>query len=129
MIISFTLTGRPHSKKNSRNIFVNKKTGKIVNIPNENFDRFKTDCLWQLKEVLTDPGSVSLFPISGPCEILTDFLIKGKMNLDADNAHTSILDILQDAGIIKNDNLVQKGHYSKALGSNDWFTKVIINIL
>lgn len=128
MIISFTLSGRPHSKKNSRNIFVNKKTGKIVNIPNENFERFKTDCLWQLKDVKNEQPD-GIFPITTPCGIDTHFLVKGGMNFDADNVHTSILDILQDAGIIKNDKLVEKGSYSKALGSNDWFTEVIINIL
>lgn len=126
---SFTLSGRPCSKKNSRRIFTHGGRGKITNIPSEAYERFKVDALWQLKSIKAAFDDDFVFPILKNVRVVTDFHSKGKLQFDPDNAHTGILDILQDAGVVLNDKQVRCGVYDVHDGYPDWETLVNITIL
>lgn len=70
-----------------------------------------------------------IFPITTKVEVTTIFSSKGRIQFDPDNAHTGILDILQDSGLLENDKLVKRGIYEANDGFPDWSTEIIINIL
>lgn len=123
--VTFEILGRPCSKKNSRRIFGSGKFKK--NLPSLAYERFAQDAKFQLMEI--KPTLDIELPIPGPVEVSTSFRIKGKGSLDGDNAHTGLLDILQDAGIIKNDKNVMDGHYHKKFGYKDWRNVITITIL
>jgi len=54
------------------------------------------------------------------------FFIKGKMRQDADNAMASINDLLQEFGIIEDDNNIEGGTFGKIHDCKEWKTEVII---
>lgn len=123
---SFIISGRPCSKKNSRRVFSHYRTGKVVNVPSEAYERFKVDAKWQIQNIKVDDLGMIDFPLSNDLEVTTTFHAKGDLQFDGDNAHTGILDILQDSGIIVNDKQVRKGHYEIIPGYKEWET--VINI-
>lgn len=125
--LRFIITGWPHSKKNSRRIFSHYRTGKVVNTPSEAYERFRTDAKWQIKQLMSEWPDI--FPITTKVEVTTIFSSKGRIQFDPDNAHTGILDILQDSGLLENDKLVKRGIYEANDGFPDWSTEIIINIL
>lgn len=97
MTYTFMLSGEVPSKKNSRVVL---RGGK--NIPSKNFRE------WH------DPAIASLFcqavkqklrePLDCPLSVCIKFTHGDKKRRDCDNALSSILDTLTDAGIIKDDN-------------------------
>ena len=113
--VTITITGRPFSKKNSRNIF--HRGGKTYNLPSKAYAGFREEALWQLKRAPKFPG---------PVHIDYTFYIKGHMHQDADNAMASIDDVLEDAGVIANDDLIVKWSGRKICGSREWKTVVQI---
>lgn len=124
--VSFSLTGRPISKKNSKRIF--RRGGRMTFLPSAAYCRFENDCLDQIM-LLRAAKEIPKEPITCKVKISTTFSIKGKFDMDGDNAHTGILDILQKAGIIANDSQVQFGQYVKFGGHRDWKTTVEITDL
>ncbi len=65
--------------------------------------------LYPHKNAITDKFKLELW-----------YSIKGKYPNDIDNAVTSILDVLQDYGVVENDGLCQEIHASKTNGNRDW---------
>jgi Holliday junction resolvase RusA-like endonuclease len=65
-------------------------------------------------------------PIDGPVFVGTYFATRtGNCQSDTDNAHSAILDVLQDAGFIHNDKQVKDGEYAITKGDSDTITIVI----
>lgn len=89
---TFILPGNVPSKKNSRQIFA--KNGRIINIPSRKYKEWHDESL-----ALLD-GFGALKP---PYSITLVFWMKDKRKCDLDNKVASILDLLQDAGIIEDD--------------------------
>ena len=125
---TFNLTGRPISKKNSKRVMRNRYTGKPVVLSSSAFMRFETDCNEQIM-LLRNRRELPPTPITGNLRVHTKFFVKGRYDLDADNAHTSILDILQGANVIENDKLVVSGSYEKLPGCEQWGTVITIETL
>lgn len=113
MITKITILGRPISKKNNRRNFFH------TSLPSKAYERFKEDALWQLKK------THHVF-YQDYYKINYKFFMKGKLNTDFDNMIGGINDILQDAGIIVNDGLVEKGSYEKIRGCIGWWTELEI---
>lgn len=117
--IIFRLNGRPIVKKNSKRIFTNKYTGKPVVASSVAFKRYERDCLEQIM-ILRSKRDIPPTQTSGNIKVHTSFFVKGKYSFDADNAHTSILDILQAAKVIDDDKNVIAGSYEKKSGCDEW---------
>lgn len=111
-----TITGRPVSKKNSPRIFRN--GGRTVRLPSEAYGRFHEDALWQLK------GKTPREPYPGDVAIEIDLYIKGRLRQDWDNAAASIGDVLQDAGVIADDDQIVHGTVIKHRDAPDWKTEI-----
>lgn len=65
-------------------------------------------------------------PITTPVLVRCEFYTKGRIKADGDNLFTSILDILQDAGILADDDLVMEGVWIKHPGQKEFSTVVTI---
>lgn len=113
-----TITGRPISKKNSKRIFI--RAGKPMLLPSVAYEAFKNDALYQLMSGGRIPT------ITQPVIVHCIFHIKGKIRVDGDNLFTSMLDILQDAEILADDNLVVAGRWEKYPGYKEFETIVTI---
>jgi Holliday junction resolvase RusA-like endonuclease len=99
---TFELPFRLKSKKNSRPIFVNKKTGKHFLGKSKEFTQFEKDSAFILNAQKNKQGIKN--PLSGDLKIISlKFEFKGAQRSDLDNMLTSILDLLQDCGVIEND--------------------------
>jgi len=107
-----TIKDRPCSKKNSRRNYGH------ISLPSLGFERFRESALWQLKKYK--------IYVNEPVTINYVFYQKGKLKQDVDNAIASINDVLQDAGIIENDDLIFAGHFQKIQGAPDWKTEIEI---
>lgn len=117
--ISFTLIGRPASKKNSRQNFINH--GRMISLPSKAYASFEKDALTQLLYVKRPQWEV-------PVQVLYVFYQKGKLSQDVDNAMASINDIVQKAGIIVDDKQIRKGAF-EVVASDHWETQVVISVL
>lgn len=114
----YTLTGRPISKKNSRRIF--RRGRKLVNIPSSAYEKWENHALVQLM-------GVEKPRISTPVHIEYIFTFKGKMQSDLDNIEAGINDILEKAGIIEDDVLIEGKSVPRVKrGAKDWMTEIII---
>ena len=89
-----TILGAVPSKKNSRNLFV--RAGRINNLPNQKYKDWETASLWQLKAV----PKVTNYPMS----ITLSFFQPDNRSRDIDNQCSSVMDMLQKAEIITNDD-------------------------
>lgn len=92
MISTIEIPLRIISKKNSRINFGH------VSLPSKAFERFKSNA----GEYLLPHKHLD---ITTPFKIKVFYYIKGKYHSDIDNAVTSLLDVLQDYGIITDDDL------------------------
>ncbi len=113
------IIGRVISKKNSKRIVTNRYSGKRMVLSSKAYERFKEDALTQLLTVKEK--------FKGKVHIDYIFNIKGKMRIDLDNAIASINDILQDAGIIEDDNLIVSIEAKKIQGCTEWTTYLKIS--
>lgn len=113
------LKGRPATKKNSKQVFRNPRTGKICISSSKAFTRFETDALYQIMEQKCRKNI-------NPCHVEITFYIKGKYRVDVDNLITSIFDILQASGVIENDNQIDSVTAKKINGNEEWLTKIVI---
>ena len=89
---TFFIEGNTPSKKNSRQIFA--KGSRLINIPSKRYKEWHDQALKQLK------GFGELKP---PYKIYMNYWMKDNRRADLDNKMASVLDLLQDAGIIEDD--------------------------
>lgn len=106
------IKGRPISKKNnhvgSNNRFF---------ITSKRYKQWETEAMWQVKGEKKWTGKIVVH---------VWFSLKGNMDADLDNLTTSVLDVLQKAGVIDNDKNVVKIDARKQGGYPDWSTEVLI---
>lgn len=110
-----TLTGRPISKKNSKQII--RSGNRYIPISSKAFKAWEESCLWQLKGKPKYTGKVMM-------SIL--FQMKGKIDADLDNIATSVIDILQKAKVIDDDKNIVHLTLSKLSGYEEWQTIIEI---
>lgn len=91
--MEFYLDGEVPSKKNSRIITKSRKL-----IPSSTFTRWHSDALLMLRAQAS-----GIKPCSSPIKVAVEFHHADKVRRDSDNQLSSVLDLLQDAGIIEND--------------------------
>lgn len=123
-MISFTLKGRVISKKNSRqNRKARTAAGKVYGftVPSEAFDCFKNDCIEQIVKA-------KIPKMKPPYFIKYDFHLKGGLDIDIDNAQTSVNDVLQDklVKVIDNDKNIIGVEARKHRGADDWLIELQI---
>ena len=98
--VSIELTGVIPSKKNSR---VNTRSGR--SFPGKEYTKWHRYALIELKRRVTEYEARGVsFPLT-ECGLLTlNVLFPDGRRRDLDNALSSVLDTLKDAGIIRDDN-------------------------
>jgi Holliday junction resolvase RusA-like endonuclease len=109
---SATIEGRPSSKKNNRRNF-----GR-VSLPSVAHEKFHASAMEQLQ------GHTPNKPFGGDVILKLDLYLKGKLAQDYDNAAGSIGDLLQDAGVVVNDDQIIEAHIFKHRGAKDWRSEV-----
>jgi len=88
--------GEPKTKKNSQNIFINKKTGKRFITQSEAYQQYEMSCGLQLEKIPE--------PISVPVNVKCIFYRSTNRVVDLPNLLNAMDDILVKYGIIKDDN-------------------------
>ena len=86
----------PRSKKNSQNIYINKKTGKRMIIQSDKYREFENTCRWfmpKVKEAID-------YPINLSCK----FYVPDARRRDIANYLEAIQDILVKYGVLKDDD-------------------------
>ena len=112
---SATIEGiRPISKKNSKRI-----VGKRL-IASEAFMKFERLAL----PILAHQAPAK--PYTGEVSLLIHVYMKGKITMDWDNAGSSWSDLLQDAGVILDDDQVMDGRVIKHRGAPDWRCEILV---
>jgi len=94
-IATYTINGRIPSKKNSRNIFIRK--GRPVNIPSSKYKEWHDSAAVQLKQ----QGIKHLENVQ---EIQMEFFMPDNIKTDLTNKAESVMDLLVDLNIIKDDS-------------------------
>jgi len=95
----------------------------MMNLPSQAYDNFRAMAIPQLKQ---HTYSQSFKPFANPIKVDYVFYRKGKLKQDVSNAIASIEDVLQDAGIILDDELIQEGSFKRYSGCEDWKTEIVI---
>ena len=116
----FILEGQVPAKKNSRRLFY--KNGRMINIPSKNYQDWHSDALKQL-------GVMGIPKLNPPYKLTLSFWFKDRRPKDLDNSLASVCDLLQDAGIIENDDarrLIEVHCYYKGVSKDSPRVKVDI---
>ena len=119
--MKITIIGKVISKKNSKQIGVNKYTNRVYFTSSKAWKVFEEDALNQLLQYRNQDH------FEGKIRIDYVFYYKNKGWLDVDNAMTGINDLLQDSGIIRNDRDIKKGRFDIIEGVEDWKTELEIS--
>lgn len=94
------ISGRARSKKNSKQLFKNKSTGKMFISTSDLFKK------WALFAACHINRAKSKYTIDFPCNLKVIATYKNHQHSqDLDNVIASVCDVLEDCGVIKNDNL------------------------
>jgi len=109
MIFRFKIPLKPKQKKNSRPIFVNKKTGKPFIGKDSSLRKYEEDCLL----ILTAQKNVLGLrdPITVPVRMKYIFEFIAECPADGDNLETGTNDVIQSAKILKNDKQIKEAHW------------------
>lgn len=84
------------SKKNSQQIFVNKRTKKRFVTQSDLYKRFEMDCFWYMPLVKE--------PINKQVNLKCTFIVPDRKKRDLINLENAIADILVKYGVIEDDN-------------------------
>ncbi len=99
-----TITGQLFSKSNSRQIVMNKRTGKPMVIKNAKAIKCKKDFTLQLKALWDRP------PIPEPVHLVAEIYYPSRR---PDLDESLFMDCLQDAGVVENDRHIWEKHIKK----------------
>ena len=103
------LPGRPITKKNSQQIIYNRRTKKRQVIQSEYYQNYETACLWYLKKYRVK------YP--GPVQVTARYWMPNRRSWpDLMGLLQATCDILESAGIIKNDRNVVSLDGSRIMG-------------
>ena len=109
------------SKKNSQEIYVNKRTNKRFVTQSDLYKQFENDCFYflpQLKE-----------PINRPVNLKCTFIVPDRRKRDLTNLENAIADILVKYGVLADDNykIIQSWDGSRIIYEKG-VAKIIIEI-
>lgn len=90
------IEGNVPSLKNSKQLFVNRRTGKSFITSSQASKAWVEAALWQLKGKQPAQGL--------PVAVTMCFYFKGKHRKDLDNVASSVLDVLKTGGVIEDDD-------------------------
>jgi len=117
--MKITIEGRPASKKNSKRVFC--RGNRPIVLPSKAYERFRETAL---EQILTNSPAGGRQRFTKNVKVRLFFWQKGKLSQDIDNAITSAVEILADAGIIEDDKQVVKIEAEKMGGHIDWRTEI-----
>lgn len=121
--LTLTISGQPHSKKNSREF---RQHGKAkFTVPGKNFEKFQANAIVELINQIKPEHRF------GGAAVHIDYIFykKGMMLSDVDNMICSINDVLQHERlrIIDDDKQIMKGTFEIVPGCLDWKTEITIS--
>lgn len=117
ILSSYVLDGETPSKKNNR---IGLRSGK--NIPSEKYRKWL-----QAKKIELFRQGILCQPIDKPVKISFVFYHKDERTRDTDNQISSILDLLKDAKVIKDDNWkIVRAISAKAAIEKTAFVQILI---
>ena len=99
----FVILGNPPIKKNSRDIVRNARTGRMYPIKSKGLEGAEEDALYQLGQQIFKGFSQYMHPI----RVKFLFYRKDRRKVDLSNLYEFPQDVLQSAGIIENDALIE----------------------
>lgn len=92
--MKITLLDQTPAKKNARIGIV--RNGRVMNFPSKAYKSWQQESLWQLKGL----KEITEYPVA----VWVTFYMKDNRKRDLDNMLSSVLDVLQDSGILKGDD-------------------------
>ena len=92
------LTGQTPSHKNSKQMFVNRKSGRSFPANNKNYLAWKSGAIYEAKYESEKKNIES-------CALVMTFFVKDKRHRDLDNMIASVQDVLVEAGVLSDDNV------------------------
>ena len=95
-MIKFTIPLQPISKKNSQQIFVNRKTGKPFIMPSQKYKDYENAAAWFIPKLKK--------PIDYPVNVKCLFFMGTKRKVDKSNLEEAVHDILVNVGLLLDDN-------------------------
>jgi len=93
MVLAFSLSGRVVPKKNSR---ISTRSGRTF--PSKRYTTWHKSCLQQMNELEIPKDGIK------KCKISVVIIFPDRIRADLDNRLTSVLDLLVDYGLIKDDS-------------------------
>lgn len=120
--LKLIIEGETPAKKNSR--IVNTKTGR--SFPSKRYSEWHKNSVFQ---VIHQVGNS--LQISEPCKISMTFVHGDLRRRDSDNGTSSILDLLTDCGVLKDDNwrIVQELSVKNSYSKGKPYCEVSIEVL
>ncbi len=94
-MIKFIIPLQPISKKNSQQIFINRKTGNPFIMPSQKFKDYEAAAAWFI------PRNVH---INQPVNVKCLFFMKNRQKCDLTNMLEAIDDVLVKCGLLADDN-------------------------
>lgn len=108
------ISGEVPSLKNSKQIFVNKRTGKPFITSSQNSKKWQAEAKRQLQEQFAG-YKVSGYPIS----IAFTFYLGAKRRKDLDNLLSGCLDAMVHAGVLEDDDVAHVDNIDISFGGYD----------
>ena len=96
-MIKITIPLDPRTKKNSQQIFRNRKTGKPFISQSEIYKQYVKDCGYFLKNKVSEP-------IDYPVNVKALYYRETRRRVDITNLHSCLHDVLVEHGILEDDN-------------------------
>lgn len=110
MLFKCTLPGRARSKKNSKQLFKNNRTGKMFISSSNEFKKWATHMGLFVRQ--KKPATPIDFPVNLSVKV---YLKNHAHEPDLDNVIASVVDLLEDNGVMVNDKLVYSLDGSKKI--------------
>lgn len=113
MRLTYTILGKPATKKNSMRIAYT-VSGRPILLPSKTNVSWSNDAVRQLQEQHRGPNG-ALPPLDGPVSVTYRIYLRDRQSEgDADNYMAAVNDVLQKAGVLANDKLIRCGMFTKS---------------
>lgn len=123
-VLDFWISGQPPRKSNQRTIFRHPTTGKPIIAKSQKARAWTESALWQLKETVGTLPQGGVGSAEQPLSVTFVVYYKSKR---PDLSIELILDVLQKAGVIKDDRYVYEYRAIKRFSKDDPGVRVIID--
>jgi Holliday junction resolvase RusA-like endonuclease len=108
------ISGDPPALKNSKQIYVNKRTGKPFITSSNRSKVWQASAIDQLRDQFKD-----LKVVDYPINVAVEFYFATKRRKDLDNALSGVMDALVHAGILEDDDVAHVDNISISFGGYD----------